>query len=182
MTRTPLSDDHLWVLVNRDQNTSLAELARRFGCPPSTVSMAAKRIRDRGWTCTVSFGVCSVCRKSFTRQGHKAGRREYHRECRPQALKQLNTGYDERRWREADDETRRILLDRAHAYTRQHQAESLERATNRGARWQSWEDDFLLANPEMTTSEVASELGRTLYAVTARRLKLKSTTPVRSVH
>lgn len=173
MSRSYLTDHQLWVLVNAHDSLSDETLAQSFGAKVSTVHAARWRLRRHGLTCAVSYGVCSVCGETFTRQGHKAGRRAYHPECRSQVLKQLNAGYDDRRWQVMPAEKRHIVLDRAHEHTRHHQRKSLHTATNRGLRWQAWEDDFIRENPDLSTAELARELGRTLYAVTGRKRKLR---------
>lgn len=133
MARISLTDEQLWAIVNAGASVSDQVLADAFGAKKSTVNAARWRIRQFGWTCKVSYGICLVCGEPFTRQGHKAGRRAYHPECRPQALKQLNAVYDVRRWQEMPGDKRAKVLERAHQHTHHHQHETLKTATNRGA-------------------------------------------------
>ena len=173
MTRTPLTDHQPWLIVNTSDDVSDEALAEAFGCKTSTIHAARWRLKCNGWTCKVSYGVCPVCEKSFTRQGHKAGRRVYHPECSEVVLKQLETGYEEKRWERLSDEECQLRLARAHQHTRNHQEESQQSASNRGVRWQPWEDELIQQEDAPPDVELAKELGRTLYAVRGRRRDLR---------
>jgi hypothetical protein len=172
--RTALTDIQLWTLINTADGIADADLAATLDARITTIHAARWRLRRTGWTCAVSYGTCQVCGGTFTRQGHQAGRRAYHPACRPEALKQLNAGYDAERWELLSPQERRSRLDRAHQYVSDHQEQSVPTATRHGARWQDWEDAVIRDGFGRTDLALAQELGRTLYAIRARKRLLRS--------
>ncbi len=72
-----------------------------------------------------------------------------------------------------NDEERQVALDKAHEHTFEHQQQSRQTASNHSARWKEWQDAIIWENPHLTDSELAVELGRTLYAVRNRKFALR---------
>jgi hypothetical protein len=177
MSRNPLTDYQIWVLVQADQNVADIELACSVGTQVSTIHAARWRLRKHGWTCRVSFGTCRYCSKPFTGQGHKAGRREYHPACYQANKKDLTASHDKRRWKCLSGSEKAEIFEQGHRHTAKWQEVTKDQATNHMRRWQNWEDELILATNAPTDFELALDLGRSLLSVRGRRRDLKKRKP-----
>lgn len=173
MPRTPLTDSQIWLILNTPDVVSNDVLASAIGATEAAVRGARWRLKHQGWTFKVSYGVCRVCARLFTRQGHKAGRRQYHDACRPAVLKQLQPFHGKARWERMTGEERQALLDWAHQHTLTRQSQTIGLDHNRMRRWTDAEDEAILAPNAPPDHELALELGRTLSANRGRRLALR---------
>ncbi len=144
MLRHPLTDSQLWLIMNTPSLVADLDLAQAIGSTTSAVHATRWRLRNQGWTCRVSFGVCLVCQEPFTRQGHKAGARHYHSDCRPLALKQMRPLHDRAKWQRQSPAQQQVILEKAHQHNLERQAETAGRDTNRMRRWTRSEDDAVL--------------------------------------
>ncbi len=169
-----LTDEQCWATVCADPAVTNAELAAPLGVLVGTVMTARWRLRTKGWTCRVSYGVCTYCGKPFTRQGASRLRLAYYPVCRPLAHR-MNRRVPDRRRREAlPVEERRVHLARANAFNAEHQAATKARATQHQARWTEAEDAVLIARQHEPAHVLAYELRRSLSSVRHRRGRLRA--------
>lgn len=173
MARIALTDSQCWLILTTPDTVPDDVLASTIGVTASCVHAARWRFRRHGWTVSVSYGVCPLCDQPFTRQGHQASRRRYHDACRPHVLKHLGSIHAQARWKRFTPAQQQTLLDRAHRHTRDRQAETRGTDSRRMRRWSAAEDDAIRDPAAPPDHDLAVELGRTLYAVRARRYQLK---------
>ncbi len=171
--RKLLTDEQSWVIVSVDPSVPDRQLADRLGVPVSTVHAARWRFRRQGWTCAVRYTVCLHCGDPLTRRGRHHSRREYHDACRQEARRSIQRAIDRRRWKRMPVEARNVVLDRAHEHEAERQAASQASAVQHKARWTEDEDAVLIERAGEPLHILARELGRTLWAILARRWKLR---------
>lgn len=167
----------MWLLLTIPATIPDHDLAAAFGVMEATVHAIRWRLKQRGWTCRVSYGVYAVCNQPFTRQGHRDGRRAYHPACRPAAIKLITTELEQQRWERLTKHEQQTRLSRAQQHTKDKQAQTVGNDHNRMRRWQPWEDEAITAADAPPDHELALELGRTLYAVRGRRGALRDRQP-----
>lgn len=98
------------------------------------------------------------------------------RETHPREARRLRDAERARRkarWPNLPDVERRGILERAHVTDRRDYPITLEVADARGAPWSSDEDDYVLEHLADSARDVGLVLGRTLWAVRARRTVLR---------
>ena len=173
MARTALTDSQCWLILTSPDTVPDDVLAATIGATASAVHAARWRFRRHGWTVWVSYGVCPLCTRPFTRQGHHASRRRYHDACRPLVLKQLGALHAQARWERFTPAQQQTLLDRAHRHTRDRQAETRVTDSRRMCRWSAAEDDAIRDPAAPPDHDLAVQLGRTLYAIRGRRAWLR---------
>jgi hypothetical protein len=173
MARIAFNDDQLWRLVHVHSDVSDVALAKSLGVQISTIHAARWRLRKHGWTCRVSYGTCRYCGKPFTRQGHKASRREYHPECYLANKREHSPPREKRRWQSLSASEQAAIIDRAHEHNSRWQELTQAKATNHMKRWQDWEDELILSPDAPPDHELALDLGRSLLSVRGRRRDLK---------
>jgi hypothetical protein len=78
-----------------------------------------------------------------------------------------------RAWPEVPAERRVALLDRAHEADQDGYAITLARANSSGALWTDDEDRYILEHPHQPARDIGLKLGRTLWAVRGRRMRLR---------
>ncbi|MBI2912015.1 MAG: hypothetical protein HYY05_07715 [Chloroflexi bacterium] len=79
------------------------------------------------------------------------------------------------RWPDLPEELRNAMLARAHAADQRDYPLTLEEANRSGDRWTEEEDGTILARLRDPARDVALALGRTLWAVRNRRVRLRRT-------
>jgi len=77
------------------------------------------------------------------------------------------------RWPDLPAEAQAAALDKVHAADRRDYPLTLERAARSGAVWDEDEDRYILDHSKTPAREVALALGRTLWAVRNRRVRLR---------
>ncbi len=80
---------------------------------------------------------------------------------------------EKQRWEHLTTIEQQTILARAQHHTKDKQSKNLGKDHNRMRRWRKSEDEAIPALDAPPDHELAVELGRTLYAVRGRRLKLK---------
>lgn len=163
--RTQLTDLQIWTLLNAPDMTDV-ELAAVLGVKTSTVHGARWRLRRNGWTCSVRYAPCRLCGDTATLRGRSV-KHAYHSHCRPAARRQIQQRLDEARPVMPEQ------VKRFHQWTDEAQQRSRTTATRTWARWTKDEDDILIALANRPLEVSCEELGRTLYAVNARRVVLR---------
>jgi len=76
-------------------------------------------------------------------------------------------------WPEMPAERRAELLDRAHEADQDGYAITLARADSSGKFWTEDEDRYLFEHPREPARDIGLKLGRTLWAVRSRRMRLR---------
>jgi len=168
-----LTDDQNWILVCAPDDVASASLARAWGVSESTVSHARARIRRYGWTCPVAYVQCAECGEWLTNDRTRTPRRRYHDACRMIETARISRRHHELRWATWDDEKRKQVAQGAQEYAAEAQEESRKAARQHRAPWTDAEDAILVERPDATIAELARELGRTYWAVKARRVLLR---------
>lgn len=171
--RKQLTDQQSWVIVSTDSSVPDRQIANALEVRFATVHAARWRFRRQGWSCAVRYTDCRHCGVPLTRRGHRDSRRQYHDECRPEARTELQRAIDHRRWERMAPEARNRVLDRAHEHEADHQAASQALAVRHRARWTEDDDAILIEPAGEPAHAIARDLGRTLWAVRSRRLKLR---------
>jgi len=77
------------------------------------------------------------------------------------------------KWPSLSEEERKAILERAHEADRRDYPLTLESADSRGEIWSSDEDQYVLDHQTDPARDVALALGRTLWAVRNRRVRLR---------
>jgi hypothetical protein len=93
---------------------------------------------------------------------------ERSRELREQEKARLRA-----RWPDLPAEERQALLARVHAADARDYPLTVGVAEQSGSPWTDEEDQYVLEHPKMPAREVALVLGRTLWAVRGRRMRLR---------
>lgn len=166
-------DAQSWIMLCAEASVSDAQLAESLGLKVSTVHAARWRFRRQGWTCAVRYTPCRHCGVPFTRRGRRDSRRDYHDDCRPESRRAIQSAIDRRRWKRLSTEARNAILDRAHEHEAEHQAASQKTAVQHMSRWTEEEEAVLIERGGEPLHSIARDLGRTLWAVRARRWKLR---------
>lgn len=164
-----LDDEHNWMLVCAPDEVSSASLARAWGVSASTVTHARNRIRRDGWTCPVDYVPCVGCGEWLTNDRIRTPRRRYHDGCRREETRRIARRHHERRWASWDDETRKDVSQRGSDYSTEVQEETRAVARQHRAPWTADEDAVLIARTDANLAELAHQLGRTYWAIKARR-------------
>lgn len=162
-----LAEETIWAIVQHPEMPAPA-LGRLLGLSESTVRNRRWEMREHGWSCSVEYKACLACGETVTVTASMSRKFPYHRDCRPGALKAINSRLDKERWRSLSPEQKATKLDAAHEFEFDKQQELLDKATNQFARWTEDEEAFLLQNRHRTAYVLAEELGRSLYAVRMR--------------
>lgn len=81
----------------------------------------------------------------------------YHPDCREEALKQMEVGYEEKRWERLSEEEREARLERAHEHSLDAQRRTMKTAHNNGSRWHESEDE-VVRQGDRTDTDIAQEL------------------------
>lgn len=173
MGRQQLTDAQCWVIVSADPSVADRQLADELGLRVSTIHAARWRLRRQGWTCAVRYVACRHCSGALTRQGRRDSRREYHHECRTSARQAIQGRLDQGRWERMPPERRNVVLDRLHDHEAEHQTASQRTAAQHFSRWTPEEEAMLVERAGEPAYRLAHDLGRTLYAVRARKWRLR---------
>lgn len=168
-----LSIEQCWLIVCAPADVSSASLARAWGVSESTVFHARARIRRHGWTCPVAYVQCAECGEWLTNDRIRTPRRRYHEACRAIETARISRRHHERRWATWDDEMRKQMAQGAQEYAAEAQEETKRDARQHRAPWTAAEDAMLIERPDATIAELAHQLGRTYWAVKARRVLLR---------
>lgn len=202
-TLHPLSDADLAVLAAAPATVRAVDLARQLGRPYFTVNAALRRIRRDGWACPLVWRECAVCgqpgafpvqRTRLVHVGCERARAVWRarqaRLRRPgqstpyvRAYRQTQEGREKHRaegrarskalWPTLPAEQQDALLDKVHGYDVDAYAETQPVANQSGAGWTADEDAYVLEHLRTPARDVALVLGRTLWAVWSRRLRLR---------
>jgi len=173
MTRSFLTDDQKWQIVHAPREMTDDELATAFGQLRSTVHHARWHFRTQGWTCSVSYGSCTVCGEPLLRRGFRMGKLLAHPACRAGAAPAYYRVYQQQRRDAYSGAEMKAALIRAHEHTRQGQELTKGRDHSRHQLWTP-ENDEAIQHPDAPPDhELALELGRTLKAVRCRRYILR---------
>jgi hypothetical protein len=173
MTRTALTDEQIWTLIQADASTLDRTLAAELRVNLSTVHNARWRFRRKGWTCAVRYVTCDHCGEPLIRRGRYDSTRKYHPGCAHQVKEQQAKEWERERWGNLSASEQQTVLDRGHRHTGRWQEATQGSATNKGRRWQVWEDETIMDPAAPPDYELATELGRTLHAVRGRRQVLR---------
>jgi hypothetical protein len=92
---------------------------------------------------------------------------------RSRALREQDKARLRARWPELPAEEQAEMLARLHAADARDYPVTAEVAQHSGARWEPAEDRYILEHPQVPAREVALVLGRTLWAVRGRRVRLR---------
>jgi len=71
------------------------------------------------------------------------------------------------------DEQRNEIIDKLHAYDSEQQAATQKDANNHGSLWTADEDAIVIERINDPASDVARQLGRTMWSVRGRRVTLR---------
>ena len=197
-----LTADQLFRLATAAPEERAVDLALELGAPYDTVHKALQRFRLRGWTCPVHWTTCAICGRPLAygvkkRLMHPACQRERVNQSRREWRKVhpgSSTPYV-RQYRlehpEAEAEMRRrelakmraerqyepdelaALIAKAHAADKRDQAATAELAESSGDLWTAEEDQYVLDHLREPARDVALALGRTLWGVRGRRVRLR---------
>jgi hypothetical protein len=89
------------------------------------------------------------------------------------AMRERDKARMRERWPDLPPELQVASLDKVHAADRRDYRRTLDRAERSGADWTGDEDRYVLDHPKTPAREVALALGRTLWAVRNRRVRLR---------
>ena len=98
--------------------------------------------------------------------------REHHPELLPLKREQARLR-GQRLWDEAAPDEREEMLSKLHASDRRDYPATLELAENRGDPWSPDEDQYIIEHWHEPARDVAFALGRTLWAVRGRKVKIR---------
>lgn len=151
-----LSDEAVWLIVC-NSDLSAPVLGRALKISESTVRNRRAVLRRRGWSCSVVYVPCRHCDGTVTVGGKLRRDHPYHRDCRPEARREIQRRLDRRRWEQGSEEWPEGVLRRCHSYEAERQAETVEKVTTRGRR-STPEEDALLLVPNSPAYVLAEKL------------------------
>jgi hypothetical protein len=173
MTRSFLTDDQKWHIINAPADDTDDQLAIAMDQSRSTVHHARWQFRSRGWTCSISYGTCMVCGEPLLRRGFRMGRLLAHPSCRNATAPAYFRAYQQQRRDGYSVPEREAAIARAHEHERQGQDRTRGQDFRRHQRWTPEEDEAIQLTDAPPDHELALELGRTLKAVRTRRYILR---------
>ncbi len=175
-----------------DTTSHYHQLARQLGISTMGVYRAIQRLRAvGGWYTPLVEVNCLHCGQPMFSRPPGPLSRKLHSWCRLPRIRQQHTGHharfrarvdsatlqqvrdaqaewQRRRWPNRPADERQLSLERLHEVTKQAQAITRELAENRGARWTSDEDEYMLTHRHLSYRDIALTLGRSTWAVHAR--------------
>ena len=199
----PLTAEDLVEIAQLAGQVTAAELARRLGKQYFTVAKALQRLREGRMFCRLVWVACAECGELIAgprgRIVHPAcerqrnARKNREQRCRhpgqstpyvaryrweqPDAARRLREQEKARRrelWPDLPLTIRQAQLAKVHQADARDYPVTLARASARGSRWTADEDTIVLKRLGDAARDVALELGRTLWAVRGRRVRLRS--------
>ena len=182
---------------------SATELARQLGRNYWTVVHAVRQILAGKFRCQLTWTPCSECgdliagpagrtahpeckRKRIVRQARERRKRlpgqstpyvAQYRKRNPDAAQLLREQEKTKRrelWPDLPLTIRQAQLAKVHQADARDYPVTLARASARGSRWTADEDAIVLKRLGDPARDVALQLGRTLWAVRGRRVRLRS--------
>lgn len=186
-----------------DGSETATQVARRLGLEPAGVSYNYRRFRREGWYTPLGSAPCSGCGQTVygppravlhdrcQQDAINARRRERRadgqipvstpyvrrwRQIRPEQaadLREREKAKQRAAYHDLPGSEQAAILARAHQHDQAAYPLTLDAANNRGEVWTPEEDEYVRTHPRMPARDVALKLGRTLWAVRSRRVKLR---------
>jgi len=169
MTRSFLTDDQKWHIINAPADVTDDQLAIAMDKSRSTVHHARWQFRSRGWTCSISYGTCTVCGEPLLRRGFRMGSLLAHQSCRDATAPAYSRAYQQQRRDGYSAPERQAAIERAHEHERQGQDWTRGQDFRRRERWTPEEDEAIQWTDAPPDHELALDLGRIIKAVRTRR-------------
>ncbi len=182
-----LPDHQLVAIAWADDTVSAVELAKMLGLPWERVRKVRRRIKRAGhWSCPLIWSVCPVCDEALA-SGPRPHRRIMHPRCAKQREAERRTRHPGRRreqqararakrrvaFQALPAEERAARLAALTADNQRDHARTLPHVTQTGRPWSEADDALLIARAGDPDREVAIALGRTLWAVRTRKMRLR---------
>lgn len=176
--RTRITDDQLARIVDASPEIPTTDLARELGVHAHTIYRYRLQLKTLGGlACPIAWKTCAIC------GGPLAARRvsqRVHVACQPA----LNAQIGRATYRKTvetlgplsqrqEPARRRQMIDRLHDGDRRDQALTRDTAIHAATGWTTEEDAYLRDHLEVPARELALDLGRTLYSVRHRKVRLR---------